>query len=99
VKILRDTLELAVAAGKESETALWLVGDRDVITDVVVAYADDPERCAIPVGMHRYGNVVSKGYPFRGPGYNLIVDDGGWRFVDDCNDEVAVEVVDSPEEK
>jgi hypothetical protein len=36
VKILRNTFKRSKAAAKESEVPLWLVGDRGIITDVMV---------------------------------------------------------------
>ena len=98
MKIRRDTLELALATAKDSEVPLWLAGDEGVITDVVIACYDDAERCAIPFGMLRYGKVVTKHDPFRGPGCNLIVEGNRWRFVDDCGDPVTVDLLEPPGE-
>ena len=93
MQILGDAFELAKAAARDSEVRLYLVGDRGVITDVLIGGFDDTERCMIPVGMHRYGKVITAHDPFRGPGCNLLEEGGRWRFVDDCGDEVQVEVV------
>jgi hypothetical protein len=96
VKILRDTFELAKAAAKESEVPLLLVGDRGLITDVMVGLS---ERTVITVGMHRYGKVITKYDPFPNQGCNLVEECGRWRFVDECGDEMIVGIIESPEEK
>jgi hypothetical protein len=100
VKILRDTFELAKAAAKESEVPLLLVGDRGLITDVmVVGSIGLSERTVITVGMHRYGKVITKYDPFPNQGCNLVEEGGRWRFVDECGDEIIVGIIESPEEK
>ncbi|MGA9139765.1 MAG: hypothetical protein WBZ29_06050 [Methanocella sp.] len=49
----------------------------------------------IPVGMHRYGKVLTEYDPFPDTGYNLVEKDGRWRFVDEAGDDLSVTVVES----
>ena len=37
MKITRDAFDLATAAANDSEVPLWLVGDRGIITEILVA--------------------------------------------------------------
>jgi len=100
MKITRDALEMAIAAAGESEMPLVLAGHRGVITDIVI----DRSRCEfnswagrftieLPVGIHRYGKVITTVDKKLGPGYNLVVDANGYRFLDPDGKEVEVEVV------
>jgi len=102
MKINRDALDMAVAAAGESEMPLVLAGHRGVITDVVI----DRSRCEfnswagritieLPVGIHRYGKVITGVDRKLGPGYNLVVDAGGYRFLGPDGREVAIEVVEA----
>lgn len=103
MKILRDAYETAVAAGKESEVPLLLVGDKGVITEVLVVpcmdsadYSMTRLRYIVPMGIHRYGKVITKNDKKLGPGLNLIEEDGKWKFIDLDKNEVEVEIIDAP---
>jgi len=101
MKITEEALEMArAAAAKESEVPLWLVGEKSTITDVMIA----PERHdfdtpagmlpgMMPAGVRRYGKVITKNDRYLEPGYNLIVADDGYRFVDEDGKELYVRVV------
>ncbi len=102
MKIARDALDMAVAAAGESEMPLILAGHRGVITDIVI----DRSRCEfntwagritieLPAGIHRYGKVITGVDRKLGPGYNLVVDARGYRFLDPDGKEVVVEVVEA----
>lgn len=102
MKIDREAYETAIAAGKESEMPLLLTGDNGVITDVLVVPCFDSAdwtltklRYIIPMGVHRYGKVITNNDKALGPGLNLIEEGGRWKFVDMDGNDVEVEVVDS----
>ena len=106
MKIVREAYEIAVAAGKESEVPLLLVGDKGVITEVLVipyCYSADWSmtrlRYIVPMGIHRYGKVITKNDDKLGPGLNLIEEDGRWKFIDLDRNEVHVEIVDGDPQK
>lgn len=106
MKIERDAYEMAVAAGKDSEMPLLLIGDKGVITDVMVVPCMDSAdytltrlRYIIPMGVHRYGKVITKNDTQLGPGLNLIEQDGAWKFIDMDKNEVPVEVVEGAPRK
>jgi hypothetical protein len=48
---------------------------------------------------HRYGKVITKCDRLPDQGCSLDEKDRGWCFVDECGDVMAVEAVDSQEEK
>lgn len=105
MKILREAYETAVAAGKESEVPLLLVGDKGVITEVLVLPCIDPAdysmtrlRYIVPMGIHRYGKVITKNDTKLGPGLNLIEEDGKWKFIDMDKNDVAVEIIEGEPE-
>lgn len=100
MKITKDALETAIAAAAESKMPLILTGHKGVITDVVI----DSSYCTfdtwsvrfpgvLPFGVRRYGKVITKRDSEPGPGYNLVVDDNGRRFLDEDGNEVRVEVL------
>jgi hypothetical protein len=106
VKITADALEMAKASAKESEVPLILVGERSVITDVMIA--PDPKAYdtsagqlvnMLPVGIRRYGKVITRDDPDLEPGYNLIEENGNWKFVDDDGKEVCVQVVEAADDR
>jgi hypothetical protein len=106
MKIEREAYETAVAAGKESEMPLLLIGDKDVITDIMVVPCMDSAdysltrlKYILPMGVHRYGKVITKYDTKLGPGLNLIEEDGRWKFIDMDRNEVEVEVVEGPPRK
>jgi hypothetical protein len=106
MKIEREAYETAVAAGKDSEIPLLLIGDKGVITDVLVVpcmdsadYSMTRLRYIIPMGVHRYGKVITKNDKGLGPGLNLIEEDGRWKFIDMDRNEVPVEIVEGPPRK
>jgi hypothetical protein len=105
MKITKDALEMARAAAKESEVPLWLVGEKSTITDVMIA----PERrdfdtsagmlpSMMPAGVRRYGKVITKNDKDFEPGYNLIEENGAWKFVDEDGKPLSVRVVSSEDE-
>ena len=101
MKIVREAYETAIAAGKESEVPLLLVGDNGVITEVMVVPCFDSAdwsmtklRYIVPMGIHRYGKVITRNDKSLGPGLNLIEKDGGWKFIDMDSNEVQVEIID-----
>lgn len=103
MKIEREAYETAVAAGKDSEMPLLLVGDKGVITEVMVIPCFDSAdwsmtrlRYIVPMGIHRYGKVITKNDEAPGPGVNLIERDGKWKFIDMDRNEVEIEIVDGP---
>jgi hypothetical protein len=100
MKITREALEMAIAAAGESKMPLILTGHRSVITDVTI----DRSYCKfdtwavrfpsdLPFGIRRYGKVLTKHDREFGPGYNMIVDEGGYRFLDPDGNEVKIEVL------
>lgn len=106
MKITADALEMAKVSARESEVPLILVGERSVITDVMIA--PDPKAydtsagqlvSMLPVGIRRYGKVITKDYPELEPGYNLIEENGEWKFVDVDGKEVQVPVVESADDR
>lgn len=106
MQIEREAYETAVAAGKESEVPLLLIGDRSVITDVLVVPCMDSAdytmtrlKYITPMGMHRYGKVITKNDTKLGPGLNLIEEGGRWKFIDMDRNEVEVEIVEGPPRK
>jgi hypothetical protein len=100
MKITREALEMAIAAAGESKMPLILTGHRSVITDVVI----DRSYCQfdtwavrfpseLPVGIRRYGKVLTRSDRELGPGYNMVVDDSGYRFLDPDGKEVKIEIL------
>jgi hypothetical protein len=96
---------MALAAAKESEVPLWLVGEKSTITDVMIA----PQRqdfdtsggmlpSMMPAGIRRYGKVITKNDRDLEPGYNLIEADDGYKFVDEDRKELYVRVVKSEDD-
>ena len=106
MKITADALEMAKASARESEVPLILVGERSIITDVMIA--PDPKVydtsagqliSMLPVGIRRYGKVITKASQDLEPGYNLIEDEHGeWKFVDEDGKEVQVPIVESADD-
>jgi hypothetical protein len=105
MKITEDAFEMAKAAARESEVPLWLVGEKSTITDVMIA----PERkefdtsagmlpSMMPAGVRRYGKVITKDDKYLEPGYNLVEQDGSWKFIDDNGNELPVRIVKSEDE-
>jgi hypothetical protein len=45
----------------------------------------------LPVGIRRYGKVITKADSELGPGYNLVVDENGHSFLDSDGKEVEIE--------
>ena len=106
VKIEREAYETAIAAGKESEMPLLLIGDKNVITEVMVVPCFDSAdysltrlRYIIPMGVHRYGKVITKNDKSLGPGLNLIEENGAWKFIDMDKNEVQVEIIEGEPRK
>jgi hypothetical protein len=112
VKILRGTFELAKAASRDSEVPLWLVGNKGLITDIVLSpwpagkfattyslkYRDgDYTTTGITPGQFRYGKVITKNDRVLEDCLNLVEADGEWRFVDDFGDKMPVEIVEQEE--
>lgn len=103
MKIIREAYETAIAAGKESRVPLLLVGDKGVITEVLVVPCMDSAdwsmtklRYIVPMGIHRYGKVITKNDTKLGPGLNLIEENGKWKFIDMDRNEVQVEIIEGP---
>ncbi len=105
MKITEDALEMAKATAKDSEVPLWLVGEKGTITDVLIA----PERqdfdtsagmlpSMMPAGVKRYGKVLTKNDKDLEPGYNLVEENGAWKFVDEYGKELSVRVVKSEDD-
>jgi hypothetical protein len=105
MKITEDALEMAKASAKESEVPLWLVGEKGTITDVMIA----PPRqnwdtsagmlpSMMPAGIRRYGKVLTKDDKELEPGYNLIEENGSWKFVGEDGKELPIRVVQSEDE-
>lgn len=106
MQIEREAYETAIAAGKESEIPLLLIGDKGVITDVMVVPCMDSAdytmtrlRYIVPMGVHRYGKVITKNDKNLGPGLNFIQEDGKWKFIDMDKNEVEVEVIEGEPRK
>lgn len=100
MKIEREAYETAVAAGRESEMPLLLIGDRGVITDILVVPCMDSAdysltrlKYILPLGVHRYGKVITRHDTNPGPGLNLAEKDGRWAFFDMDGNEADVEVI------
>ncbi len=109
MKILRETFELAKAAAKDSEVPLWLVGNKGLITDIVLSpwsaskgmaainglnHMDgDYMTTGITPGQFRYGKVITRDDRVLEDCLNLVEKNGEWRFVDDFGDEMPVEIV------
>ena len=105
MKITEDAFEMAKAAAKESEVPLWLVGEKSTITDVMIAPGrQDFDTSAgmlpsmMPAGVRRYGKVITKDDRDLEPGYNLVEQDGAWKFVDENGKALSVRVVKSEDE-
>ena len=103
VKIVREAYETAIAAGKDSEVPLLLVGDNCIIREVLVVPCFDSAdwsmtklRYIVPMGIHRYGKVITKNDKSLGPGLNLIEENGAWKFIDMDRNEVPVEIIEDP---
>ncbi len=106
MKIEREAYETAIAAGKDSEMPLLLIGDKGVITDVMVVPCMDSAdytvtrlKYIVPMGVHRYGKVITKNDRQLGPGLNLLEKDGRWKFEDMDGNEVQVEIIEGPPRK
>ena len=106
MKIVREAYEMAIAAGKESEVPLLLIGDKGVITEVLVVPCLDSAdwsmtklRYIVPMGIHRYGKVITKNDDKLGPGLNLIEEDGRWKFIDMDRNEVQVDIIEGEPQK
>jgi len=106
MKIEREAYETAVAAGKDSEMPLLLIGDNGIITEVMVVPCFDSAdytltklKYIIPMGIHRYGKVITKNDDKLGPGLNLIEENGMWKFRDMDGNDVEVEVVEGAPRK
>ena len=100
MKIIREAYETAIAAGKESEMPLLLTGDNGIITEVMVVPCFDSAdwsmtklRYIVPMGIHRYGKVITKNDKSLGPGLNLIEEGGVWKFLDMDKNEVHVDII------
>ena len=105
MKITEDAFEMAKAAAKDSGVPLWLVGEKSTITDVMIAPArQDFDTSAgllpsmMPAGVRRYGKVITMNDKDMEPGYNLVEEDGTWKFVDEDGKELYVRVVKSEAE-
>jgi hypothetical protein len=105
MKITEDALEMAKAGAKDSEVPLWLVGEKSTITDVMIA----PRRQSfdtsagmlpsmMPAGIRRYGKVITPSDKDLEPGYNLVEENGDWKFVDEDGKELPVRVVKSEDD-
>ncbi|HMK47328.1 MAG TPA: hypothetical protein VK436_11950 [Methanocella sp.] len=106
MKITSDALEIAKASAKDSEVPLILVGEKGVITDVMIS----PDQIAfdtsarqmvnmLPAGVRRYGKVITKNDQDLEPGYNLIEENNAWKFVDEDGKDTTVQVIDSGEDQ
>lgn len=106
MKIVREAYETAIAAAKDSELPLLLVGDKGVITDIMVIPAWDSgdwtmtkQRYILPVGVHLYGKVITVNDKDLGPGLNLVEENGQWKFIDMDKNEVQVEIIEGEPRK
>jgi len=84
MKIEREAYETATAAGMESEVPLLLIGDKGVITDVLVVPCMDSAdytmtrlKYITPMGMHRYGKVITRKTRSSAPGSTSSKRTGG----------------------
>lgn len=102
MKITRGALETAVAAAGDSKMPLILTGHKSVITDVVI----DQSYCKfdtwvarfpseLSIGIRRYGKVITRADKELSPGYNLVVDEKGYKFLDQDGKEVEVGVLEA----
>jgi hypothetical protein len=101
MKITEDALEMARASAKDSEVPLWLVGEKSIITDVMIAPPPqdwDTSAGMMPAGVRRYGKVITKNDKDLEPGYNLVEKDGAWEFVDEDGKPLSVRVVKSEDD-
>jgi hypothetical protein len=105
MKITRDAYDMATAAAKETDVPLILVGNKGVITDVMISPKEAEFDTSagmlpsmMPAGIRRYGKVITKTDMDLEAGYNLIEEGGQWKFVDDSGNDVSVEIVDTPPE-
>lgn len=105
MKITQDALEMAKAAAKDSEVPLWLVGNKSVITDVMIAPSPGEFDTSagmlpgmMPAGIRRYGKVITKIDRDFEPGYNLVVENDTGKFLDENGKEIPVRVVESADE-
>ena len=105
MKITEEALAMAKAVAPEAEVPLWLVGEKSTITDVMIA--PDPDEFdtsarmlpgMMPAGVRRYGKVITKRDPDLEPGFNLVEEDGAWKFRDEDGKEVVVRIVPSDDE-
>lgn len=108
MKILRGTFELAKAASRDSEVPLWLVGNKGLITDIVLSpwsaingmaeinglnhMHGDYMTTGITPGQFRYGKVITRNDKVLEDCLNLVEENGKWRFVDDFGEEMPVEI-------
>jgi hypothetical protein len=106
MKIVREAYDTAIAAGKESEVPLLLIGDKGVITEIlIIPYCQSADwsmtrlRYIVPMGIHRYGKVITKNDDKLGPGLNLIEENGRWKFIDLDRNEVPVDIIEGEPQK
>ena len=106
MKIFRDAYDTAIAAGKDSEVPLLLIGDKGIVTEILVipyCYSADWSmtrlRYIVPMGIHRYGKVITKNDDKLGPGLNLIEENGRWKFIDMDRNEVPVDIIEGEPQK
>ena len=105
MKITRDAYDMATASAKEADVPLILVGSKGVITDVMISPTEAEFDTSagmlpsmMPAGIRRYGKIITKTDTDLEAGYNLIEENGQWKFVDDSGNDVSVEIVDTPPE-
>ncbi|HEY3423030.1 MAG TPA: hypothetical protein VGK13_07695 [Methanocellaceae archaeon] len=103
MKITRDAYDMATAAAKETDVPLILVGSKGVITDVMISPTEAEFDTSagmlpsmMPAGIRRYGKIITRTDTDLEAGYNLIEENGQWKFVDDSGHDVSVEIVDTP---
>ena len=100
MQIEREAYETAIAAGRDSEVPLLLTGENGIITDIIVVpcmnsadYTMTRLKFIVPMGMHRYGKVITRNDTKLGPGLNLIEENGRWKFIDMDRNEVQVDII------
>ena len=105
MKITRDAYDMAIASAAEADVPLILVGEKGLITDVMISPSEAEFDTSagmlpsmMPAGVRRYGKIITKADSDLEAGYNLVEESGQWKFVDDEGHEVRVEIVDTPHE-
>ena len=100
MKITVDAYEMAVTAAKEADVPLILVGSKGLITDVMVSPRESEFDTSagmlpsmMPAGIRHYGKIITKTDSELEAGYNLIEENGQWKFVDDHGRDVRVDIV------